>query len=76
MMNMCKRTMEAVKSLCLPNILIIESRLKRTFTIFCFQFAPEGWYSKLRRTQVTKELDCTWIKKTEFDNWVRNQPLK
>lgn len=31
---------------------IIESRLKRTSTIFCSQFAPEGWHSKLGQTQV------------------------
>lgn len=26
---------------------IVESRLKRTSTIFCSQFSPEGWHSKL-----------------------------
>ena len=31
---------------------IIESRLKRTSTIFCSQFAPEGWHSKLGQAQV------------------------
>ena len=31
---------------------IIESRLKRASTIFCSQFAPEGWHSKLGQTQV------------------------
>lgn len=31
---------------------IIEARLKRASTIFCSQFAPEGWHSKLGRAQV------------------------
>lgn len=31
---------------------IIESRLKRTSTIFCSQFAPEGWHSKLGQAQI------------------------
>lgn len=31
---------------------IIESRLKRTSTIFCSQFSPEGWHSKLGQAQI------------------------
>ena len=31
---------------------IIEARLKRASTIFCSQFAPEGWHSKVGRAQV------------------------
>lgn len=31
---------------------IIESRLKRASTIFCSQFSPEGWHSKLGQAQV------------------------
>lgn len=31
---------------------IIESRLKRTSTIFCSQFSPEGWHEKLGRAQI------------------------
>lgn len=31
---------------------IIESRLKRASTIFCSQFAPEGWHAKLGRAQI------------------------
>lgn len=31
---------------------IIESRLKRASTIFCSQFAPEGWHSKLGQAQI------------------------
>jgi DNA replication protein DnaC len=31
---------------------IVEARLKRTSTIFCSQFAPEGWHSKLGQAQV------------------------
>jgi len=31
---------------------IIDARLKRTSTIFCSQFAPEGWHSKLGQAQV------------------------
>lgn len=31
---------------------IIESRLKRASTIFCTQFSPEGWHSKIEHTQV------------------------
>lgn len=31
---------------------IVEARLKRTSTIFCSQFSPEGWHSKLGQAQV------------------------
>ncbi|MDP4553480.1 IS21-like element helper ATPase IstB [Alkalihalobacillus macyae] len=31
---------------------IIDARLKRTSTIFCSQFSPEGWHSKLGQAQV------------------------
>lgn len=31
---------------------IIEARLKRASTIFCSQFSPEGWHSKLGQAQV------------------------
>lgn len=31
---------------------IIEARLKRTSTIFCSQFSPEGWHSKLGQAQI------------------------
>lgn len=31
---------------------IIESRLKRASTIFCSQFSPEGWHTKLGQAQV------------------------
>lgn len=31
---------------------IIEARLKRASTIFCSQFSPEGWHSKLGKAQV------------------------
>jgi len=31
---------------------IIEARLKRTSTIFCSQYSPEGWHSKLGQAQV------------------------
>lgn len=31
---------------------IIEARLKRTSTIFCSQYAPEGWHSKLGKAQI------------------------
>lgn len=31
---------------------IIEARFKRTSTIFCSQFSPEGWHSKLGQAQV------------------------
>lgn len=31
---------------------IIEARLKRASTIFCSQFAPEGWHSKLGQAQI------------------------
>lgn len=31
---------------------IIESRLKRASTIFCSQYAPEGWHAKLGRAQI------------------------
>jgi DNA replication protein DnaC len=31
---------------------IIEARLKKASTIFCSQFAPEGWYSKLGQAQI------------------------
>ncbi|WP_343812656.1 ATP-binding protein, partial [Virgibacillus siamensis] len=31
---------------------IIQSRLKRASTIFCSQFSPEGWHSKLGQAQV------------------------
>lgn len=31
---------------------IIEARLKRTSTIFCTQFSPEGWHSKLGQAQI------------------------
>jgi len=31
---------------------IIEARLKRVSTIFCSQFSPEGWHSKLGQAQV------------------------
>lgn len=31
---------------------IIEARLKKTSTILCSQFAPEGWHSKLGQIQV------------------------
>lgn len=31
---------------------IIESRLKRASTIFCSQFSPEGWHSKLGQAQI------------------------
>lgn len=31
---------------------IVEARLKRASTIFCSQFAPEGWYDKLGHAQI------------------------
>lgn len=31
---------------------IIEARLKNTSTIFCSQFAPEGWYTKIENLQL------------------------
>jgi len=31
---------------------IVEARLKRVSTIFCSQFSPEGWHSKLGQAQV------------------------
>lgn len=31
---------------------IIEARLKKTSTIFCSQFSPEGWHSKLGQAQI------------------------
>jgi len=31
---------------------IIEARLKKASTIFCSQFSPEGWHSKLGQTQI------------------------
>lgn len=31
---------------------IIEARLKRASTIFCSQFSPEGWHSKLGQAQI------------------------
>ncbi|MFN3188852.1 MAG: ATP-binding protein, partial [Candidatus Paceibacteria bacterium] len=31
---------------------IVEARLKRSSTIFCSQFAPEGWHSKLGQAQI------------------------
>lgn len=31
---------------------IIEARLKTTSTIFCSQFAPEGWYEKIQNPQL------------------------
>lgn len=31
---------------------IIEARLKRTSTIFCSQFSPEGWYEIIKNTQL------------------------
>ncbi|GAA0372833.1 IS21-like element ISFK1 family helper ATPase IstB [Alkalibacterium iburiense] len=31
---------------------IIEARLKRTSTIFCSQFAPEGWHKKIENPQL------------------------
>lgn len=31
---------------------IIEARIKRTSTIFCSQFSPEGWHSKLGQAQI------------------------
>ncbi len=31
---------------------IIEARLKKASTIFCSQFAPEGWHSKLGQAQI------------------------
>ncbi|MCK9268263.1 MAG: IS21-like element helper ATPase IstB [Alkaliphilus sp.] len=31
---------------------IIESRLKNTSTIFCSQYAPEGWHSKIGNVQI------------------------
>lgn len=31
---------------------IIEARLKKTSTIFCSQFPPEGWHSKLGQAQI------------------------
>lgn len=31
---------------------IIEARLKRASTIFCSQFSPEGWHSKLGKVQM------------------------
>lgn len=31
---------------------IVEARLKRNSTIFCSQFAPEGWHSKLGHAQI------------------------
>ena len=31
---------------------IIESRLKKASTIFCSQFSPEGWHSKLGQAQI------------------------
>jgi DNA replication protein DnaC len=31
---------------------IIEARLKKASTIFCSQFSPEGWHSKLGQAQI------------------------
>jgi len=31
---------------------IVEARLKRASTIFCSQFAPEGWHAKLGQAQI------------------------
>lgn len=31
---------------------IIEARLKNTSTIFCFQFTPEGWHTKIENVQL------------------------
>ncbi|GAE95491.1 mobile element protein [Gracilibacillus boraciitolerans JCM 21714] len=31
---------------------IVEARLKRASTIFCSQFSPEGWHTKLGQAQV------------------------
>lgn len=31
---------------------IVEARLKRTSTIFCSQYSPEGWHSKLGQAQI------------------------
>jgi DNA replication protein DnaC len=31
---------------------IVESRLKKASTIFCSQFSPEGWHSKLGQAQI------------------------
>ena len=31
---------------------IIEARLKKTSTIFCSQFAPEGWHKKIENPQL------------------------
>lgn len=31
---------------------IVEARLKRASTIFCSQFAPEGWHTKLGQAQI------------------------
>ena len=31
---------------------IIESRIRNSFTIFCSQYAPEGWHSKIGNVQI------------------------
>lgn len=31
---------------------IVEARLKNTSTIFCSQFAPEGWHTKIENVQI------------------------
>ena len=31
---------------------IVEARLKKSSTIFCSQFAPEGWHVKIQNTQL------------------------
>ena len=31
---------------------IVEARLKNTSTIFCSQFAPEGWHTKIDNVQI------------------------
>jgi DNA replication protein DnaC len=31
---------------------IVEARLKKASTIFCSQFSPEGWHSKLGQKQI------------------------
>ena len=31
---------------------IIEARLKNSSTIFCSQYAPEGWHSKIENVQI------------------------
>lgn len=35
---------------------IIEARLKRTSTIFCTQFSPEGWYQKIENPQLAEAI--------------------